>query len=125
MAWRINAERLMLLAWVRAILLQLAHPLIAAGVADHSTFRGSTTAAFSRLHQTVGAMLSIAFGDHSARQQAIDGIRTVHRRIHGTLVEECGRFAAGARRVGCKATPPPRIRCNSLSSSVSRSSGCV
>src|SRR5689334_7898566 len=30
-AQRINAERLMILAWPRAILLQLAHPLVAAG----------------------------------------------------------------------------------------------
>jgi uncharacterized protein (DUF2236 family) len=59
---RINAERLLLLAWTRAILLQLAHPLIAAAVTDHSTFRGSTGAALSRLHHTVHAMLAISFG---------------------------------------------------------------
>lgn len=37
---RINAERLAVLSWPRAILLQLAHPLVAAGVAEHSSFRG-------------------------------------------------------------------------------------
>ena len=31
-AHRINAERLVLLGWSRAILLQMAHPLVAAGV---------------------------------------------------------------------------------------------
>ena len=35
---RVNAERVMLLAWPRAILLQVAHPLVAAGVAAHSSF---------------------------------------------------------------------------------------
>ena len=50
---RINAERLLLVAWLRALLLQMAHPLIAAGVAGHSTFRGGATAGFSRLHQTI------------------------------------------------------------------------
>jgi len=44
---RINAERLALLGWSRAILLQFAHPLVAAGVADHSTFRGSPFAALA------------------------------------------------------------------------------
>lgn len=36
--WRVNAERIVLLGWARAILLQLAHPLVAQGVADHSSF---------------------------------------------------------------------------------------
>jgi uncharacterized protein (DUF2236 family) len=94
-SWRINAERLVVLAWVRAILLQLAHPLIAAGVAEHSTFRASTPAALSRLHQTVGAMLAISFGDGQAREAALEGIRTIHRRVHGTLGTACGPFPAG------------------------------
>src|SRR5437867_2707605 len=49
---RINAERVLIIAWLRAILLQLAHPLHAAGVADHSTLRGGTIAAVSGHHQT-------------------------------------------------------------------------
>jgi len=92
---RINAERVLVIAWLRAILLQLAHPLIAAAVAEHSTFRGSTSAAFFRLHQTVGAMLAISFGTARERQSAIDGILAIHRRVHGTLPSACGPFAAG------------------------------
>jgi len=68
---RINAERILLLGWTRAVLLQLAHPLIAAGVADHSTFRGSTVAAFSRLHHTVVSMLALTFGDAGDRERAL------------------------------------------------------
>jgi uncharacterized protein (DUF2236 family) len=94
---RINAERILIIAWLRAILLQLAHPLIAAGVAEHSTFRGSARAAIVRLHQTIGAMLKISFGTTSERQSAIDGIATIHRRVHGTLPSACGPFAAGTR----------------------------
>jgi uncharacterized protein (DUF2236 family) len=94
---RINAERLLLLAWVRAILLQFAHPLIAAGVADHSSFRGSTITAFARLRQTVAAMLSVTFGSDAERDAAVQTIRTIHRRVHGTLAQECGPFAAGTR----------------------------
>ena len=92
---RINGERLLLLAWMRAILLQLAHPLIAAGVAEHSTFRGSTSASFSRLRDTVGAMLAISFGTPDEHQRAIAAIRSIHRRVHGTLREARGTFAAG------------------------------
>src|SRR5205085_11313408 len=92
---RINAERLVILGWVRAILLQLAHPLIAAGVAEHSTFRDSTPAALGRLHQTIGAMLALTFGDEPARETALEAIRSIHRRVHGALRTACGPFPAG------------------------------
>ncbi len=94
---RINAERILLLGWTRAVLLQLAHPLIAAGVADHSTFRGGTIAAFSRLHHTVVSMLALTFGDEGDRERALEAIRAIHRRVHGTLPAACGRFPAGTR----------------------------
>jgi uncharacterized protein (DUF2236 family) len=92
---RINAERIVVVGWVRALLLQLAHPLIAAGVAEHSTFRGSTTAALSRLHQTIGAMLDLTFGDERRHADALEAIRAIHRRVHGTLPAACGCFPAG------------------------------
>lgn len=84
-----------MLAWVRAILLQLAHPLIAAGVTEHSTFRGSMSSALSRLHHTIGAMLAISFGDEPTRGAALEAIRTIHKRVHGTLHDACGPFLAG------------------------------
>jgi uncharacterized protein (DUF2236 family) len=92
---RINGERLLLVAWLRALLLQLAHPLIAAGVAEHSTFRGSAAAGFARLHQTIGAMLAITFGGPIERERTLEGIRAIHRRVNGTLAAPCGVFAAG------------------------------
>ena len=94
---RINAERLLLLAWIRAILLQFAHPLIAAGVADHSSFRGGPRAAFARLRATVGAMLALTFGRDAERDAALEAIRAIHRRVAGALPIECGPFAAGTR----------------------------
>ena len=94
---RVNAERIVLVGWLRALLLQLAHPLIAAGVAEHSSFGGSTVAALSRLSQTVDAMLAITFGTPAERAQSLDDIRVVHRRVHGRLSEPCGVFPAGTR----------------------------
>jgi uncharacterized protein (DUF2236 family) len=91
----VNAERMVLLGWSRAILLQLAHPLVAAGVADHSTFRGGPLAAALRLRHTVRAMLRLAFGDQAAAASTIAGIRAIHRRVHGRLRETTGRFPAG------------------------------
>ncbi|NOT43918.1 MAG: DUF2236 domain-containing protein, partial [Acidobacteria bacterium] len=92
---RINGERLALLGWSRAILLQLAHPLIAAGVATHSGFRATPWAAAARLRRTVQAMVSLTFADEQERIATIARIRAVHDRVHGTLPEAVGPYPAG------------------------------
>jgi uncharacterized protein (DUF2236 family) len=94
-AHRVNAERLVLLGWSRAIVLQMAHPLIAAGVADHSQFRASPMTTVTRLHGTVRAMLALTFGDPIEHGHAIAGIRAIHKRVRGQLREPTGVFAAG------------------------------
>lgn len=96
-SWRINAERIVLLGWGRAILLQLAHPLVAAGVFDHSGFRGTPYAAASRLYHTVHAMLALTFGDAAARERTLESIRTIHRRVNGVLPHPTGRYPSGTR----------------------------
>jgi uncharacterized protein (DUF2236 family) len=94
-AHRVNAERIVLFGWSRAILLQLSHPLIAAGVADHSSFRGGPFTAAARLHHTVRAMLALTFGEPVAREQTLEHIRGIHRRVRGHLAEAVGPFPAG------------------------------
>jgi uncharacterized protein (DUF2236 family) len=96
-SWRVNAERIVLLGWGRAILLQLAHPLIAAGVFDHSSFRASPWSAVSRLRQTVQAMLRLTFGTETEYARTLDGIRAIHRRVNGTLPTAAGPWPAGTR----------------------------
>jgi uncharacterized protein (DUF2236 family) len=91
----VNAERLVLLGWSRAILLQLAHPLVAAGVEEHSGFRGSPLAAASRLHHTVRSMLALTFGDAASRERALSAIRSIHQRVNGRLSETVGPFPTG------------------------------
>jgi uncharacterized protein (DUF2236 family) len=92
---RINAERLVLLGWSRAILLQFAHPLIAAGIADHSGFRDKPMAAVHRLRHTVRGMLALTFGDDVHRERALERILAIHRRVHGQLSIDVGSFPAG------------------------------
>jgi uncharacterized protein (DUF2236 family) len=62
-SWKVNREAIVVAGWGRAILLQLAHPSVVAGVHHHSSFPGSLLSSFRRLHSTVGAMLSLTFGD--------------------------------------------------------------
>jgi uncharacterized protein (DUF2236 family) len=84
-----------LLGWSRAILLQFAHPLVAAGVYDHSTFRTTPWAAAQRLRQTVRAMLALTFGKDADAELTIERIRAIHRRIRGQLAGDVGPFPAG------------------------------
>ena len=94
-AVRINAERLALAGWCRAILLQMAHPLVASGVAAHSSFRGSAFGPAHRLRSTVRAMLALTFGTQDVRARAIEGIRSIHRHVQGRLPAAVGPFPAG------------------------------
>ena len=75
-----NGEIAVLVAGQRALLMQVAHPLVAAGVADHSAFRAEP---YERLWRTVGAMLAITFGDSASARAAAEGVNRVHRRVRG------------------------------------------
>jgi uncharacterized protein (DUF2236 family) len=92
---RVNGERLTVLGWGRAILMQLAHPLIAAGVAEHSHFRSTPLGAVTRLRRTVVAMLALTFGDDAEADRAVRGILAIHDRVHGRLPAAVGGFPAG------------------------------
>jgi uncharacterized protein (DUF2236 family) len=92
---RIHAERLILLGWSRAILLQLAHPLMAAAIGAHSSFRGGPRATATRLRRTIAAMLDLTFGDDATRMQAMAGIRAIHDRVNGSLQAAVGPFPRG------------------------------
>jgi uncharacterized protein (DUF2236 family) len=95
-SWTINREIVVVAGWGRAILLQLAHPLVAAGVEEHSRFRGSMTAGFGRFRSTIGAMLSLTFGDEEDALSTAAGINAIHDRVCGRLEVPAGVFPAGA-----------------------------
>ena len=95
-SWKINREIIVVAGWGRAILLQLAHPLVAAGVDAHSTFRGSLKASFGRFCGTVGAMLSLTFGDEDEAISTAARINVIHDRVSGRLETPAGAFPAGA-----------------------------
>jgi uncharacterized protein (DUF2236 family) len=94
-AWVLQREIALLLAWGPAILLQLAHPLVARGVADHSAFRTERWGRARRLHRTLDAMLRLAFGTRPEAEAALARINAIHDRVHGRLPESAGVFPAG------------------------------
>jgi uncharacterized protein (DUF2236 family) len=80
--WRVDRELALLLGGGRALLMQLAHPKVAAGVADHSDF---STDPFGRLMRTMATMWSIVFDDLPRAQASLERLEQVHRQVRGTV----------------------------------------
>lgn len=83
--WAVNREMVLLLAGGRALLMQLAHPKVAAGVSDHSRFRADPLA---RLSRTMSTMWSIVFDDEPEARAALIRVEAVHRRVRGVVPAE-------------------------------------
>ncbi len=80
-AWRLNREAMLLLgAGPRALLLQIAHPSVAAGVNDHSNFRADP---WQRLSGTLRSYLAIVYGSTATARAEIRRLNTLHRGIVG------------------------------------------
>jgi uncharacterized protein (DUF2236 family) len=94
MMWHIDKEAAIFLGAGRALLLQLAHPWIAAAIAQHSQTLADP---IGRFHRTFNTMFTMVFG---TTEQALAAARRLHSRhacISGTLPEAAGAFAAGSR----------------------------
>lgn len=80
-AWLLNREATLLLgAGPRALLLQIAHPAIAAGVADHSDFR---TDPWRRLAGTLRSYLTVVYGSTAVARTEVRRLNAFHRAITG------------------------------------------
>jgi len=95
--WKLQREIVLLLAWGPAILLQLAHPLVAQGIADHSTFRTQRRGRTQRLYHTIDAMLQLCFGTEAQAQATLARINAIHDRVNGHLAGAAGTFPAGTQ----------------------------
>jgi len=91
--WQVDREAAIFLGAGRALLLQLAHPWIAAAVEQHSdTFANP----IGRFHRTFSTVFTMVFG---SLDQSLDAARRLHRRhaaISGTLPSQAGPFPAGS-----------------------------
>jgi uncharacterized protein (DUF2236 family) len=81
LTWRINGESVLLLGAGRALILQVAHPGVAAGVAQFSNYRAEP---WKRLYRTLDTTLRIVFGGDDVSVAASAQLRRIHERINGT-----------------------------------------
>src|SRR6478736_3620920 len=93
LTWRVDREAAIFLGAGRALLLQLAHPWVAAAISEHSrTFADPV----GRFHRTFNITFTMVFG---TLDQALAASRRLHRRhaaVSGILPQAAGRFEAGS-----------------------------
>jgi uncharacterized protein (DUF2236 family) len=75
-----------------AVLLQVAHPLVAAGVTQHSDYHRDL---WRRLGRTLRALYLIAYGTRAEAERAGEAVQAVHARVRGRTDVQLGRFPAG------------------------------
>lgn len=79
-SWGVISEPAAIVGGIRALLVQLLHPLAMAGVADHSRFRDD---AIGRLQRTSAYVTATTFGATSDALAATAAVRRAHRRVAG------------------------------------------
>jgi uncharacterized protein (DUF2236 family) len=84
LAWRVNGEVVLLLGAGRALLMQLAHPAVAAAVSEHSGFPDD---ALGRLMRTMDTTFAITFGDSEQSRLAAARVNAVHERVRGDVYD--------------------------------------
>ncbi len=93
-AWRLSREAALLLgAGPRALLMQIAHPLVAEGVDQHSDFR---TDPWRRLRATLRSYLAIVYGSEPRARAEIRRLNALHLTVRGPIRDPLAREVAGA-----------------------------
>jgi uncharacterized protein (DUF2236 family) len=78
---RVHGDASMFVGGLRALLFQSLHPLAMAGVAEHSDYRGDP---WGRLQRTSTFLAVTTYGPATEAQRAVDKVRGIHKRVHGT-----------------------------------------
>ncbi|HEU5324989.1 MAG TPA: oxygenase MpaB family protein [Candidatus Limnocylindria bacterium] len=90
-SWRIDRELVVLAGGSCALLMQAAHPVVAAGVAQHSTY---ATDPFGRLMRTLQSTFSVVFGTRSEAEATIRRINAIHASVRGTRPDTGTAYSA-------------------------------
>jgi uncharacterized protein (DUF2236 family) len=75
-----------------ALLLQISHPWITAGIDEHSVTR---TQPLKRARDTFSYILTMIYGDREQALQAARDVRLIHNKVKGRMPYSAGRFAKG------------------------------
>jgi uncharacterized protein (DUF2236 family) len=81
--WRVHGDvTTMMVGGIAALLLQMLHPSVLAGVWDHSDFRHDM---LGRLRRTARFIALTTYGSRDEADAAVERVRLVHERVRGSL----------------------------------------
>lgn len=83
-SWKVAAEPVVFLGGGRALLLQVAHPKVAAGVEHHSTYASDP---WARLFRTVDVMTKLAFASPEVSAEQARLLDRMHSKVVGTTAD--------------------------------------
>jgi uncharacterized protein (DUF2236 family) len=81
MTWPVIGDVAVFVGGIRALLVQAAHPEVAAGVSDHSRYRQDP---LGRLTRTAAYVTATSFGALPEVEAAVGVVRRRHRPVHGS-----------------------------------------
>ena len=93
--YRRAGDARVLIAAGYALLLQVSHPTVGAGVSEHSQFRHDP---WGRLLRTLDYACTMVYGGPLAAGEMGQRIRSFHRKIHGERPDGHGKASAKERR---------------------------
>lgn len=91
--WKIASETVIMLGGTRAVLMQIAHPLVGMGVCQHSSYM---TDPLGRSERTFMLGQKLTFGSHALARESARTINRLHKHVHGSLPEQAGDYAGGS-----------------------------
>ncbi len=92
-SWRVHRESALFLAAGRALLLQLAHPWVAAAIAGHSHVMDRPIA---RFHNTFRVVYAMVFGSLDQALGAARHLYALHSHIEGEIPESVAAYPRGS-----------------------------
>src|SRR3569833_1216849 len=93
-SWKINRESALFLGAGRAALLQLAHPWVAAALAQHSSL---LTKPIARYHNTFRVVFTMIFGTADQAFASARSLYQIHTRITGEVPQKVAGYEKGSR----------------------------
>ncbi|MGA8845820.1 MAG: oxygenase MpaB family protein [Nocardioides sp.] len=78
----VHGDASMFVGGMRALLMQTLHPAAMRAVSEHSGYRGDM---WGRLHRTSRFLAVTTFGHEEDAEQAVDVVRSIHRRVTGEM----------------------------------------
>lgn len=90
--WHVDREAILFVGAGRALLMQLAHPWVAAAISEHSNALDDP---IGRFHRTFGIVFTLVFGSSDQALATARRLHSLHSAVRGSMPEWLGPYEEG------------------------------